>query len=952
MIVEFFSKQWHLKLLWLLVFVVFILGLLLWSRDVDVNVHNQRLELLSEVKSLEARLDQGVLKVASLSLVQYDSLLEVTHGLYDMIRQFSAIDNGFRHRTNRVVARYVSRYSADLGEKIWLLERIKSRAALVRNGLHYLTLVTTELAQLREPKAEQIVGVLDELYRYTIFPDNVRFTVLQRKLVALKKVRVRSAKQQKLMDNALFHMSSILTSLKILAALQNRYSAVQSGGDFESLRLAYRHFYSASQQRSEQFGYVLWFCILILLWGVTRLVAQLGRSEAHLQQALTRLRDALNSLPEAFALFDKDQRLVLKNRKWLEFYPWHKALLVDGESRITLSQLELENESQLHKLALDPLNKNSDLSQQSHCERLHDGRYLLASSSVTTAGELACVRVDVTASKRLETELKKLSLATEQSPISIVITDTRGFVEYVNPHFEQTSGYAFADIVGQNFSLMQIEGKSKAECVQLWKTVTAGKTWQGEVNSIRKDGSLYWESIMVSSLRDDEGEVSHFIALKEDISLRKQAQEQVLYQAQYDALTGLPNRSLMLDRLKQSTLVAKREHWLMALLFLDLDNFKAVNDTLGHKAGDKLLQMVAKRLQESVRAMDMVARLGGDEFVVLLQDIHDAENAAVISEKIISSLAEPFKIKNRDIYIGCSVGISLFPEDSLGADQLLQYADMAMYRAKEMGRNNFQFFTASMQEKVNRNMELEHDLRVALETDQLQLYYQPIMNVDGDKMKSAEVLVRWLHPKYGLMLPDEFIPLSEESGLITPLGFWVLEQACQQLGVWKREGKIITLSVNVSSRQSPESINYKVIQALLLEHNVAAENLVLEITESLFLSDSKEVIQWLTEIKGLGVQLSIDDFGTGYSSLSYLKRFPLDILKVDRDFIKNLPDDQHLVKAILVMAKSLGLRVVAEGVETLQQQQFLQQLQCECLQGNLFSKPLPVDQFEQNFLRD
>jgi len=544
-----------------------------------------------------------------------------------------------------------------------------------------------------------------------------------------------------------------------------------------------------------------------------------------------------------------------------------------------------------------------------------------------------------------------LSLATEQSPVSIVITDTRGFVEYVNPHFERTSGYAFADVVGQNFSLMQIKDRSKTECMRLWKTVTAGKTWQSEVNSVRKDGSLYWENVTVSSLRDDEGQISHYIALKEDISLRKQAQEQVLYQAQYDSLTDLPNRSLMLDRLQQSILIARREKWLMALLFLDLDNFKSVNDTLGHKAGDALLKMVAKRLQESVRAMDVVARLGGDEFVVLLQDMHDAENAAVIAEKIIHSLAEPFKIKTREVYIGCSIGISLFPEDGLNADQMLQYADMAMYRAKEAGRNNFQFFTTTMQEKVNRDMELEYDLRMALESDQLQLYYQPIMNASGDEMSSAEVLVRWQHPKYGLMLPDEFIPLAEECGLITPLGVWVLERACQQLGAWKRAGKVITvLSVNVSSRQNPETVSAKVIQALLLKNGVAAENLVLEITESLFLSDSDAVIEWLTEIKALGVRLSIDDFGTGYSSLSYLKRFPLDILKVDRAFIKNLPDDlddQHLVKAILAMAKSLGLRVVAEGVETLEQQSFLQQLNCECLQGHLFSKPLPVDEFER-----
>ena len=484
--------------------------------------------------------------------------------------------------------------------------------------------------------------------------------------------------------------------------------------------------------------------------------------------------------------------------------------------------------------------------------------------------------------------------------------------------------------------------------------------WSGEITEYRKDGSWYHEWISVTTLHDEKGNPSGYVIIFSDITQHKADQARILYQANYDLLTGLPNRTLLMDRLHQGLLAARRHQGGLAVLFIDLDRFKAVNDLYGHGIGDELLQQVADRLKGAVRETDTIARFGGDEFVVLLQNIEGGEEAALVANKIIELVSQPFDLSSRRVTIGASIGITLYPNDiSMGASVddsgslLLSNADMAMYQAKARGRNHFQFFEQRMQEEIKLNLSLEQDMRHALANGELQVYYQPIHQASSGRIVGVEALLRWHHPERGMISPASFIPLAEETGLIYEIGNWVFHEACRQVKAWHDEAALrIGLSVNLSARQRDRGFGPESLQRLLDETGLDARYLTLEITENLLLEESDVVLEWLHGLKATGVSLSVDDFGTGYSSLSYLKQFPVDSLKVDQSFVRGLPedkDDASLVRAIIAMAGSLGLGVVAEGVETEAQREFLLGLGCTYMQGYRFGPPLPAEEILRKF---
>lgn len=424
------------------------------------------------------------------------------------------------------------------------------------------------------------------------------------------------------------------------------------------------------------------------------------------------------------------------------------------------------------------------------------------------------------------------------------------------------------------------------------------------------------------------------------------------HQAYYDSLTELPNRTLLMDRLDVAIRTAERDYQTIAVMFIDLDRFKNVNDSLGHSTGDELLSMVSKRLKNCVRESDTIARFGGDEFVMLLHNISSESDAAHVADKVIHTLSAPFQLSGREIVIGASIGIALYPNDDDSSDNLLRDADLAMYRAKQSGRNQFMFFTKSLQEHAADLMETEQHLRNALELNQLSLHFQPLVRSRTGRVTGFEALLRWHHPTLGNIPPDKFIPVAEESGLIGPIGEWVLDTALMHAKSWHDQGQKLYISVNLSRRQLDLGMNEKRLGALLSKHQFDPSYLVLEITESLLLDNSDTTIIRLESIKNLGVHLAIDDFGTGYSSLSYLKRFPIDSLKIDKEFVRDLTsdsDDVELVTAIIAMARSLKLRLIAEGVETEEQRRILLRLGCEFLQGYYFAKPMPAHEV-QNWL--
>ncbi len=557
---------------------------------------------------------------------------------------------------------------------------------------------------------------------------------------------------------------------------------------------------------------------------------------------------------------------------------------------------------------------------------------------------------DVTAQKKAEEELHLYANVFHSSGESIIITDKDKNIIAINSAFTDATGYTFDDLEGKNPRALS-DGKTKVDVYKnMWSDLNSKGYWQGELNGRKKNGEIYpkWMSISVSY--GTAGEVLNYIASFADISDRKADQERIHYLAHHDALTGLINRFSLEERLSQALHTAQRNGTKLALMFIDMDRFKLVNDTLGHAAGDDLLIEVAKRLEASVRESDIVARIGGDEFVVVLSEVKNSNSAASVARSIVDKLGQYYLINNQQVFSSPSMGISLFPCDAVDSDALMKNADSAMYHAKEQGRNNYQFFTESLNSDANDRMELENDLRFAIENKQFVLYYQPQYSCSEKLYCGVEALVRWIHPVKGMISPDKFISIAEETQLIVALGMWVLEEACRQLHNWKKTYHMpMKVGVNISALQLQDVNLIEKIESLMDVYQLEKGELELEITESTVMKDPDKAILTLLEIRKLGVGLAIDDFGTGYSSLAYLKLLPIDTLKLDRTFVSDLEfdkDDAEISAAALALAHNLGLSVVAEGVETQAQAKFLIDHDCEILQGFYFSKPLPAEEVE------
>ncbi|MDA0191014.1 MAG: EAL domain-containing protein, partial [Proteobacteria bacterium] len=484
----------------------------------------------------------------------------------------------------------------------------------------------------------------------------------------------------------------------------------------------------------------------------------------------------------------------------------------------------------------------------------------------------------------------------------------------------------------------------------MWESIRTQGSWQGEIWNRDKNGRVFPEWLSVSVVRDAHGEVDHYVGLFTDISERKRAEERIRHMAEHDALTGLPNRVLLGDRLSQAIAAAQRERRVMALIFLDLDRFKNINDSLGHQIGDRLLQAVAGRIVGTLRGSDTVSRPGGDEFILLLPEIAHPDAAARIAEKLIEALARPCVIDGHELAVTASLGISIYPEDGEDAETLIRNADTAMYHSKESGRNVYHFFRPEMNARVFERMSLEHSLRRALERSEFRLHYQPQIDIATRRLIGMEALVRWQSPELGLVSPARFIPVAEDSGLILPLGAWVLGEACRQARAWQVAGlPALPVAVNISALQFRQPNFVGVVEQVLAQSGLAPECLELELTESIMMHAAERNIEVLDTLRRMGVKVAIDDFGTGYSSLAYLKRLPIDKLKIDQAFVRDIAtdaDDAAIIAAIIGLAHNLKLRVIAEGVESEAQLEFLRHGGCQEVQGYLFSPPLPADGFE------
>ncbi|MFP3565214.1 EAL domain-containing protein [Paraburkholderia sp. SIMBA_030] len=557
---------------------------------------------------------------------------------------------------------------------------------------------------------------------------------------------------------------------------------------------------------------------------------------------------------------------------------------------------------------------------------------------------------DITERKRADLALRLQSRALDASVNAILITapsPSGNLIEYVNPAFKRITGYDPAELIGHDCRVLQRDDRDQEGVAEIRQALAANREVSAVVRNYRKDGALFWNQLFIAPVPNAEGVITHHIGVINDVTDLIRYQEQLEYQANYDSLTRLPNRNLLRDRLQHALIVAQRHHKGVAVVFIDLDGFKNVNDSLGHSVGDRLLRVVAERLARCTRTSDTVARHGGDEFVIVMTDTVDEQSLIAWMERVRASISEPVWLDGTELYVGCSMGASLFPQDGGDVETLMKKADLAMYRAKDMGRNTFQFYQPEMNASAGARLNLERRLRRALRDNEFLLHYQPQVDIGSGQIVGTEALVRWRDPEAGLIPPSSFIPVAEECGLIGPLSEWVLREACRQNKAWQDQGlPPARVSVNLSARVFQQRDIAKLVMQVLDETGLEPQYLELELTESTIMRNAEEAVSMLNELHALGIGLAIDDFGTGYSSLSYLKRFPVDRLKIDRSFVSDIGvcgDDETITSAIIALAHSLKLQVIAEGVETSAQLDFLKERACDEMQGFYFAKPLSTE---------
>lgn len=662
------------------------------------------------------------------------------------------------------------------------------------------------------------------------------------------------------------------------------------------------------------------------------------------------LETFFNTSLDLFTILDADGRILLANKEWQNLLGYPLASIrgktifdfihPDHKEAAEERMARLNNQESI-------LNFESRYRHKDGSFRYIEWRGIPQGSAIYTSGR------DITELKKQQETLRKLSLATNQSPFPIIIANLDAEMEYVNDAFVTSSGYSKEEALGKNPRILQSGKTPHKTYVEMWAALSQEKPWQGELINRKKNGDLYTERAMISPVRNENNIVTHYLAHKEDITEQKYNAAKIKNLSHYDQLTGLANHALLDERFRHSISLAKEHDHPLTIMWLDIDNFKAINDGLGHHVGDELLLKVAEIFNLLVRDQDTLSRQSGDEFIFLLPGM-DENDAALMATRLLESLAAPIALNNNELIIKASIGIAIYPNDGDTLGSLLMKAEAAMYRVKKEGRNGYRFFTSEMQEHSSRVLILGAALHRAIAQNELFLVYQPQICLATKTLVGAEVLLRWQHPELGSISPAEFIPIAESNGLIVPIGDWVLKTALQQLRHWQQSDlPNFVVAVNLSAVQFLQQGLASNIARLVEESGITPGTLELELTEAMAMSNPEAAIITMRELHALGLLLSIDDFGTGYSSLSYLKRFAIEKLKIDQSFVRDLhsnAEDQAIVTAIIQMARGLDIKTIAEGVETAEQVEFLRQRGCDEVQGYFYARPMPANDFEL-FLR-
>ena len=689
-------------------------------------------------------------------------------------------------------------------------------------------------------------------------------------------------------------------------------------------------------------------------FGIGRDITERKRIEHEILFKNALLETQTEATMDGILAVDEANRIILSNHRFAKIW------------NVPLERLRAGDDNQLLPYVADQIDDRDQFVERveylyGHREekskdeiRLKDGRILDRYSSPLTGadgryyGRIWYFR-DITERVKAQERLELWSHVLEQSAEGIFVCDPQERILLVNAAFEKLTGFSAAEAVGQTPRILHSGLQDRGFYAEMWNNVVETGKWQGEIWNRRKSGEIYVEWLSISAVSRQSGPVTHYVGIFSDITTRKQDQEQLVRLAHHDPLTDLPNRTLLMDRIEQAIRAAQRRNGKVAVLFIDLDRFKEVNDSLGHNAGDLLLQASAQRFRGVVRREDTLARIGGDEFVAVIQGLHDSKDAIIVARKLLSSLAQPITLNGYELTVTASMGISLYPDDSNSGQELIRDADTAMYQAKGAGRNTYHFYTRDLNRRALEMLSIESALRRAIECQEFVLHYQPQVDLRSGRIIGAEALIRWNHPEKGLVMPGKFISVAEERGLIGRIGEWVVEEATRQVALWHKAGMSLSVAVNVSAMQFRQKNFAEELAHIADKTGIPVNCLELELTESSVMRDAEAMIEILEKLHSMGFQLSIDDFGTGYSSLNYLRRFPVDKIKIDQSFVKDATVHESaggIVTAIIALARSLKLKVIAEGVETGEQLQVLRAQGCDQAQGFLFSPGLEVAQFE------
>ncbi|MGK5023804.1 EAL domain-containing protein [Janthinobacterium sp. RB2R34] len=694
-----------------------------------------------------------------------------------------------------------------------------------------------------------------------------------------------------------------------------------------------------------------------MIWvdGIIADISQRKHHEMRIEALLTEQSAILDNVMFG-VMFVRHRRIVSVNRRCEELFGYDPGAMTGSSTAIVfLTQHDFEKAGERQYPAMAA---GGEFSEERHYRR-RDGSLFWALVSGCALDPLRpgegsiWVYADITARKEAEEKLRLSATVLEHIADAVMVVDIEDVIVAVNPAFTQITGYTEAEAIGRHSSLTRSERHDEAFYEGMWDELIASGFWRGELWRRRKNGEIYLEWLTISAVRDTQGLTTHYVGVCSDITQVKQAQEKLDHLAHHDPLTALPNRLLFHDRLQHALLRAARDGEQLAILFIDLDRFKNVNDTLGHHIGDELLQQVAAQLSARLREGDTLARLGGDEFIVLLENVDGQYGATQVAEKLVAMFEQPFLVTGHELFVTCSVGVSLFPEDAQDLNMLIRNADVAMYQAKARGRNGYRFYAPSMTGEGIERLRLETYLRRSIEKNEIFLNYQPQVEIDTGRLIGVEALVRWNHPELGLIAPARFIPLAEDSGYINQLGKWVLDEACRQMMRWQAQGlHVPKMAVNLSVKQFERGSMAGVVADILRETGLEPQRLQLEVTESVIMNTG-DALGYINDLHAIGVGLAIDDFGTGYSSLAYLKQLPVQTLKIDRSFIKDIArdaNDEAIAIAIIQLGKSMQLSVIAEGVETQEQAAFLLRHGCRLAQGYFYSRPVLAQDIVERWL--